>query len=98
MGNEIIQQLDQLLAQATAVLGTHRPNPPNVIGFPTLDGGAFTKWQTQTLRFLERNLGAKDIYTERFRADVESGFKGSVEAGIGILRAVKEDLAFKCRC
>jgi hypothetical protein len=93
MGSELIPQVDQLISQATDVLKTHRPHPPNVVGFPTLDSGAFTKWQTQTLRFLERNLGPTDVYTQRFRTDVKDGFTSSVQNGIGILSAVKEDLA-----
>lgn len=93
MESDPLQQVEQLIAQARLVLLTHRPNPRNVIGFPTLESGAFTKWQTQTLRFLERVLGAKDVYTQRFRTETESGFKESVETGIAILQAVKEDLA-----
>ncbi len=37
------ERLDRLIAKGEAVLRTHCPNPPGVIGFPTLDAGAFTQ-------------------------------------------------------
>jgi len=75
-----------------AVLQTHRPNPPNVFGFPTLDSGAFTEWRTQALAFLVSILGDGHVYVENFRQQVNKGFQGTVRAGIGILKATKEDI------
>ncbi len=75
-------------------MATHRPNPPNVFGFPTLDHGAFAEWQAQALSFLTGLLGPNHPYVDRFRTQVERGFTSSAQAGIGILRAVREDL--KC--
>ena len=48
-----IERLQQLIQKGQVVLQTHRPNPPNVIGFPTLDSGQFTAWQTQVLSYLQ---------------------------------------------
>jgi len=85
-------RIKRLLAKGSAVLETHSPNPPNVIGFPTLDPGTFTEWRTQCLALLTNLLGIQHTYVVSFKGEVESGFTGSVEAGIGILRAVQEDL------
>lgn len=91
--DRVIARLDELIAKADAVLATHRPNPPNVIGFPTLNSGAFAEWQTQCLAFLTNLLGGDHVYVENFRNRVEKGHRGMVEAGKGILTAVREDVA-----
>jgi hypothetical protein len=87
-----LERLDQLIAKGEAVLRTHRPNPPGVIGFPTLDSGAFTEWRTQTLACLVALLGDGHVYVENFKEQVERGYQGSVKSGLGILKAAKEDI------
>jgi hypothetical protein len=89
----LLKRLDELIAKADAVLATHTPNPPNVIGFPTLDSGAFTEWQTQSLAFLVNLLGNDHVYVASFRDEVTQGFTGTVKSGKGILTAVREDVA-----
>jgi hypothetical protein len=86
------ERIEQLIEKAEAVLRTHRPNPPGVIGFPTLDEGPFTEWRTQTLAFLTRQLGSGHTYVSNFERQVKRGFPSSVQEGIGILRAVREDI------
>jgi hypothetical protein len=86
-------RIEQLIAKGEAVLKTHRPNPPNVIGFPTLDSGAFTEWKSQTLSCLVSLLGDGHVYVEGFKTKITKGYQGTVSSGIGILKAVKEDLA-----
>jgi hypothetical protein len=88
-----IERLDQLIAKGEAVLTTHHPNPSNFIGFPTLDSGAFAEWKTQALACLVSTLGTGHVYVENFDGQVKRGFQGAVKAGIGILRATKEDIA-----
>lgn len=87
-----MERLEQLIVKGEAVLRTHKPNPPNVIGFPTLDEGPFAEWRTQTLAFLTRQLGSGHTYVSNFEHQVKDGFLGSVQEGIGILRAVREDI------
>jgi hypothetical protein len=89
----LLTRLDELIAKADQVLGTHTPNPPNVIGFPTLDSGSFSEWQTQSLAFLVNLLGENHVYVESFRSKVEKGYVGSVQGGKGVLSAVREDVA-----
>jgi len=88
----LLGDLDSLLAKGDAVLQTHRPNPPNVIGFPTLDSGAFAEWREQSIVFLQRALGADHQYAESFEKNVRKGFQGTVKVGLGILRAFREDV------
>lgn len=88
-----VERIEQLIAKGEAVLQTHRPNPPNVIGFPTLDSGAFAEWRAQALACLVSVLGEGHVYVENFDGQVKRGFRGTVEAGIGILKAAKEDFS-----
>jgi len=88
-----VERLEHLIAKGDAVLRTHRPNPPNVIGFPTLDPGAFTEWRTQALACLVSMLGDGHVYVEDFKRQIKRPYQGTVDAGIGILKAIKEDIA-----
>jgi hypothetical protein len=88
----LIARLGQLIERGDQVIATHRPNPPGVIGFPTLDSGAFSEWQTQSLSFLTRLLGPGDTYVETFKEHADQGFPSSVQQGQGILRAVRGDV------
>jgi len=90
--DKIIQRIDELLKKGYAVIATYKPNPPNVIGFPTLDSGIFVEWRTQVLNFLVNLLGKGHVYAQNFEKEVKGGYKGHVESGQGILRAVKEDI------
>ncbi len=84
-------RLDKLIEKGEEVLKTHKPNPPNVIGFPTLDSGKFTAWQAQCLNYLTTSLPQNSSYIESFKSNVEREYKSSVEQGIGILQSIKED-------
>jgi len=89
---KILKRIDELIQKGENVLATHRPNPPNVIGFPTLDSGKFVEWQTQVLNFLINLLGESHIYVQNFKDKVARGYKSEVKMGQGILTAVKEDI------
>lgn len=88
----IIDRIDALIQKADRVVATHRPNPPGVIGFPTLSDAEFSEWQTQALSFLINTLGANHVYVENFRHEVKKPYVGHANSGKGILRAVKEDV------
>ena len=89
----LLGRLDELIATAGQVLATRKPNPPNMLTFPTLDEQAFTEWQTQCLTFLTHLYGDDYVYVERFRSTVQRPDRGSVRAGRGILAVVREDVA-----
>jgi hypothetical protein len=89
---EILDRLDSLIAKGNKVLATHRPNPPNVIGYPTLSSEAFSEWQTQSHAYLINVLGQDHIYVQRFKSIGQKGYTGAVGSGQGILRAVREDI------
>ena len=86
-----IDRLQQLIQKGNSVLQTHRPNPPNVIGFPTLNSGQFTAWQSQVLNYLQANLPTNNPYIISFQKNVTRGYYSNVEQGIGILKSIIED-------
>jgi hypothetical protein len=86
------ERLEQLIQKGNTVLSTHTPNPPNVIGFPTLNNEQFTAWQTQTLSYLQSNLPSDNQYFKSFVSNVKRGYKSDVNKGIGILKSLLEDM------
>ena len=89
---DVLQRLDSLIQKADAVLASHKPNPPNVIGFPTTSSQAFAEWQTQSLAYLISLLGDNHTYVVSFRNQIKKGYTGTVKAGKGILQAVRQDV------
>jgi len=89
---DVLQRLDALIEKADRVLATQHPNPPGAIGLPSLDAEAFSEWKAQALTCLIDLLGAKQAYVETFREEIKRGFRGTVEAGKGILKAVRQDI------
>lgn len=90
--DDILSRLNALMDKADKVMATHKPNPPGVIGFPTLASDAFAEWQTQSLAYLTTVLGHDHIYVRNFADRVKRGYTGTVAAGKGILKAVREDI------
>jgi hypothetical protein len=75
------------------VLQTHRPSPPNVFGYPTLDSGAFNEWKAQALVLLSTLAGSGHVYADSFREATSKGpYISAAKSGVGILRGVLEDL------
>lgn len=89
---ETIERIDQLIAKGEYVLSTDKPNPPGFIGFPTLDSGAFTEWRSQTIACLQSILGDGHIYTQEFREEIKEPYQSAVRKGLGILKAIREDI------
>ena len=93
LDDRIRGRLTSLIEKGEAVLATHTPPPPNVIGFPTLDTQRFAEWRSQALVCLGQVFGASHDYTEGFRLETKSGGRtGSARAGLGILQAALEDV------
>ena len=46
---EIVCRLQILIQKADQVIATNKPNPPGVIGFPTLSSDLFSEWQAQSM-------------------------------------------------
>lgn len=86
---KILNRISQLVGKALEVKATHRPNPPNVISSVTLDTGSFSEWKNSVEGFILKVAGEKSSYYKNFVNDVKYRSKGHVDAGIGILMALK---------
>lgn len=89
--NNLLEQVEKLIAKGEKVLATSRPIP-NLIGFVTLDSSAYAEWDSQSISFLTRVLGEEHIYVHNFQAKGDPNFQDAVEAGLGILKALREDI------
>jgi hypothetical protein len=87
------EKLERLIEKGKAVLATHKPNPPNVIGFPTLETSAFTSWKTQTLAFLESCFSSTSPYYLEFSDKVKEPYQSAVQTGLGVLEAMRDEIA-----
>lgn len=89
---KIVERIDQLLTKAAAVKAAYTPNPPNVIGFPTLDEDIFNEWKVGTENLIQKTCGEGSPYFKNFILEVKRGYKSHVDSGIGMLRALREDI------
>ena len=86
-------RFQSLLDKGKDVIATDKPNPPGVIGFPTLDAGLYSEWRNQALVCLTDIFGSDHAYTKNFESGItQEPYTGHVKAGSGILRAALEDI------
>jgi uncharacterized protein (TIGR02391 family) len=91
--SQAVNRLDQLIAQADAVIATHTPNPPNMIGFATLSTEKFQQWKASSENIIKTICGPESNYYENFKKETKrGGHKSCVNAGKGILSALKDDI------
>lgn len=86
------ERLEALINEAQDVLKTHTPNPPGVIGFPTLDSGGFQKWAVSSENIIRALTGNSSYLNSFLKETKQGGYTGSVEAGRGVMIALKDDL------
>lgn len=89
---ENAERLEKLIDKGKAVLATHKPNPPRVIGSPTLEVSVFTTWKTQALSFLETKFSSTSPYYLEFSEKVKMPYLSAVKTGLGVLEAVRDDI------
>jgi hypothetical protein len=87
------ERLRRLIQKGELVILNHRPNPPNVIGFPTLASGPSAEWAAQSINALRELFGRESAYVVDFPSKAKEGYVHAVKAGVGILRAAAEDAA-----
>ena len=85
---KIITRIDQLLEKAQAVLHTRGIGP---LGGQTLDTIKFSEWKSGAESFIVNLLGKEHIYYQNFE-EVSDQHSSHVNTGIGILRAIREEV------
>lgn len=89
---ELIERVNQLIQKGQDVLSSERHSPPNVIAPSTVDRGLFYEWKTNSENFILL-IGNKDTpYYKNFIEGVERNYTSDAKQGIGILKALREDL------
>jgi len=84
---KLIERADQLLQKAQSVAATHVNDYPKWV-----DNTLFYEWQSNAQNFIRVVCGEEDLYYKNFTKEVESSDLYDVERGIGIIKALKEDL------
>src|SRR5882672_7721680 len=86
----LLARVDALIAkgQAVAATETHRER-----GNAYVEWGAHQEWRTQSLSALAAIVGADHAYRVEFARIVTSNSPSTVKGGMGILRALREDIA-----
>lgn len=96
----LLQRIDRLIAKGSKVLKARldlrRSKKSEYITRLDLDRERswFLEWQSQTISFLVDVLGRDHIYTRQFASSARANLDASIEGGLGVLRAVKEDMEY----
>ena len=89
--DNLLKRVDRLIAKGVDVLATREYR--EALRSEFVNYSAAVEWQSQTLSFLTTLVGNAHVYTTRFyERTFPTAAPSSIEAGQGILRAVKEDL------
>jgi hypothetical protein len=95
----LVTRAQELIRKGEAVLRTARPErsghpsrPAVVTDRSYLDYSLWAEWRNQSLSFLQRTLGGTDNYSVEFAKHCDLRTVAPTNAGLGILRAVKQDL------
>ncbi len=90
--DNLLKRVDRLIAKGVDVLATREYR--EALRSELVNHSAAVEWQSQALSFLTTLVGNAHVYTTRFKEMTfpTTAAPSSIEAGQGILRAVKEDL------
>ena len=88
----LIERINQLIEKAERVKTTEKPPPSGVVGFSRVDNSAFFEWKTGAESLIIKITGEDNAYYKNFLQQVEGEYKNDVDCGIGILRALKEEI------
>lgn len=90
---KLIERVDQLIEKAQTVATTRRNNSSmHVVAPDTVEATIFHEWKNNSQNFIFLICGENNPYYRNFIDGVKSAFPGDVNHGLGILKALKEDL------
>lgn len=87
----LLERVEQLIEKGEAVRATRREPPPNVCGWARVNNELFEEWKTNSLRYIELYFGRESYYFENF-LEIEGPDIRYTEKGLGILKAIKDDI------
>jgi len=90
---KLIERANQLLTKAQSVASTRfNDSSENVIAPDEVNSSLFHEWKNNTQNFILLVCGESSPYYKNFIEGVKSSRPSDVDHGIGILKALKEDL------
>ncbi len=90
---KLIERATQLLTKAQSVASTRYSNSSAYAVAPDrVNTASFHEWKNNAQNFILLVCGENSPYYKNFVEEVKSAFPGDVDHGVGILKALKEDL------
>lgn len=82
--SRLLRRIDALISHGQDVL--------SMAADAKVPAGEFVGWRARVATFLQQESGDHGMYTQEFLSHVRQGYANDVEAGIGIIQAVRADV------
>lgn len=89
---KILERIEQLVQRGTQTKSHYIPSPPGVLGGGHIDYTVFNEWKNSAENVIVRIAGENNHYYENFVETVKNPWKQCADNGVGILKALKDDL------
>lgn len=89
---KILERIDYLVQKGTETKGRYISSPPNVIGGGHIEHTLYNEWKNSAENLIIRVVSEDSHYYRNFVERVKNPWPEHVEAGIGILKALKDDI------
>lgn len=90
---KLIERSSQLLTKGQGVASTRYNNSSDRVVAPDrVNSAAFHEWKNNSQNFISMVCGEDSSYYKNFVEEVKGAFPSDVDHGMGILKALKEDL------
>lgn len=89
---KILERIDHLIEKGIETKGRYISSPPNVIGGGHIEYTPFNEWKNSSENLVIRVAGENSHYYKNFIEKVKNAWPEHAEIGIGILKALKDDI------
>src|SRR3989344_9348781 len=89
---KILNRIDELVHKGEQAKNHYVPSPPNTIGLDHVDYTVFHEWKSNSENLILKVTGKNNHYYKNFLGVVQKSQVGDIESGIGILKALQEDI------
>jgi len=89
---KVLKRIEELIQKGLQTKNNYVPSPPNVLGGGHINYSAFNEWKNSAENIVIRVVSEKSHYYKNFANKVKNAWPDNVENGIGILKALKEDI------
>jgi hypothetical protein len=89
---KILERIEQLIQKGIQTKSHYIPSPPNVIGGGHIDYSVFNEWKNSAENIIVKVAGKDSHYYQNFIEQVKNPWNEHAEKGVGILKALKDDI------